>query len=72
MFDSGVSRGSDIAKAVALGADIVMAGRAPLYGLSAFGEAGVGRAIELLRTEFVRTMALLGARDMQELRKSSS
>ena len=69
LFDSGVRRGSDIAKGVALGADVVMAGRAPLYGLSAFGEAGVGRAIELLRTEFARTMALLGTRNMQELRE---
>jgi isopentenyl diphosphate isomerase/L-lactate dehydrogenase-like FMN-dependent dehydrogenase len=71
LFDSGVRRGSDITKAVALGADVVMAGRAPLYGLAAFGEAGARRAIELLRTEFTRTMALLGTRNMQELRNIS-
>jgi isopentenyl diphosphate isomerase/L-lactate dehydrogenase-like FMN-dependent dehydrogenase len=70
LFDSGVRRGSDIAKAIALGADIVMAGRAPLYGLAAHGEPGVDRSIELLRTEFAGTMALLGARDLPELRGS--
>ena len=70
LFDSGVRRGSDIAKAVALGADVVMAGRAPLYGLAAHGEAGVARTIEILRAEFVRTMAMLGARDDGELRRA--
>ena len=69
-LDSGVRRGSDIAKALALGADVVLAGRAPLYGLGAFGQEGVTRAIELLRSEFVRTMAMLGARDLRELRQS--
>lgn len=71
LFDSGIRRGSDLAKALALGADAVMAGRAPLYGLAAYGEDGVRRAIELLRTEFVRTMALLGACNIQELRTIS-
>lgn len=70
LFDSGVRRGSDIARAVALGADVVMAGRAPLYGLAAFGEAGTARAIELLRTELARTMAMLGARTIEELREA--
>ncbi len=69
-FDSGVRRGSDIAKAVALGADLVLAGRAPLYGLSAHGEPGVEHAIEILRTEFVRTMGMLGARTIDELRSA--
>jgi isopentenyl diphosphate isomerase/L-lactate dehydrogenase-like FMN-dependent dehydrogenase len=67
-LDSGVRRGSDVVKAVALGADAVLAGRAPLYGLAAFGEAGVTRAIELLRSETVRTMAMLGARNLAEVR----
>jgi isopentenyl diphosphate isomerase/L-lactate dehydrogenase-like FMN-dependent dehydrogenase len=67
-LDSGVRRGSDVVKALALGADAVMAGRAPLYGLAAFGEPGVGRALELLRTETVRTMAMLGARTIAEVR----
>lgn len=66
--DSGVRRGSDVVKAVALGADAVLAGRAPLYGLAAFGEPGVARALELLRSETVRTMAMLGARTVGEVR----
>jgi isopentenyl diphosphate isomerase/L-lactate dehydrogenase-like FMN-dependent dehydrogenase len=69
-LDSGVRRGSDVVKAVALGADAVMAGRAPLYGLAAFGEPGVARAIELLRNETVRTMSMLGSRDMAEVRSA--
>jgi len=72
LLDSGVRRGSDIAKAIALGADAVMAGRAPLYGLAARGEAGVGRTVEILRAEFVRTMAMLGARTFAELRSALS
>jgi isopentenyl diphosphate isomerase/L-lactate dehydrogenase-like FMN-dependent dehydrogenase len=67
-LDSGVRRGSDVVKAVALGADAVLAGRAPLYGLAAFGEPGVARAIELLRSETARTMAMLGARNITEAR----
>lgn len=66
-FDSGVRRGSDIVKARALGADVVMMGRAVLYGLSAAGEPGVARALDLLRQETVRTMAMLGARDWSEI-----
>ena len=45
----------------------VLAGRAPLYGLAAAGEKGVNRAIELLRTETARTMAMLGARNIAEV-----
>ena len=67
-LDSGVRRGSDIVKAVACGADAVLAGRAPLYGLAAFGEPGVARAVELLRSETCRTMAMLGAPTMSEVR----
>jgi isopentenyl diphosphate isomerase/L-lactate dehydrogenase-like FMN-dependent dehydrogenase len=66
-LDSGVRRGSDIVKAVALGADAVLVGRAPLYGLAASGEPGVVRALDLLRTETVRTMAMLGARTIGEI-----
>jgi isopentenyl diphosphate isomerase/L-lactate dehydrogenase-like FMN-dependent dehydrogenase len=66
-LDSGIRRGSDVVKAVALGADAVLAGRAPLYGLAAAGQAGVARALELLRAETARTMAMLGARNVGEI-----
>lgn len=69
-LDSGVRRGSDVVKAVARGADAVLAGRAPLYGLAAFGEAGVARAVALLQAETIRTMAMLGARNFAEIRAS--
>lgn len=70
LLDSGVRRGSDVVKAVALGADAVLAGRAPLYGLAAAGERGVIRALDLLRSETVRTMAMLGARNVTEIDRS--
>jgi isopentenyl diphosphate isomerase/L-lactate dehydrogenase-like FMN-dependent dehydrogenase len=69
-LDSGVRRGSDVVKAVALGADAVLVGRAPLYGLAAAGEAGVTRALELLRSETARTMAMLGARNVGEIERT--
>lgn len=59
-YDSGVRRGSDVVKALALGAKGVLVGRATLYGLAAGGEAGVARAIDLLAQELRRTMAYLG------------
>lgn len=70
LLDSGVRRGSDVAKAIALGADAVLVGRAPLYGLAAAGKPGVARALEILRTELVRTMAMLGARNVAEIDSS--
>lgn len=60
IVDGGIRRGTDIVKALALGADACSIGKAYLYGLAAGGERGVARAIELLRAELVRTMALLG------------
>ena len=60
ILDSGVRTGQDIVAAVALGADAVMVGRAYLYGLMAGGERGVQRAVEILRTEYRRTLQLLG------------
>jgi L-lactate dehydrogenase (cytochrome) len=60
LLDSGVRTGQDIVAAVALGADAVMVGRAYLYGLMAGGERGVERAYEILRTEYQRTLQLLG------------
>ena len=70
LLDSGIRRGSDIVKAIASGADAVLAGRAPLYGLAAFGEAGVSRAIALLQTETARTMAMLGLRTIEEVKSA--
>ncbi len=60
LFDSGVRRGSDVVKALALGADGVLVGRATLYGLAAGGEAGAVRAMALLQEEIRRVMGMLG------------
>jgi L-lactate dehydrogenase (cytochrome) len=65
--DGGVRRGSDIVKAVALGARACMAGRAYLYGLGAAGERGVDHVLGLLDADVRRTMALVGARDVGDL-----
>ena len=65
--DGGVRRGGDIVKALALGADACMAGRAYLYGLGAGGEAGVDYAIELLAEEMNRTMALIGCTSVSQI-----
>jgi isopentenyl diphosphate isomerase/L-lactate dehydrogenase-like FMN-dependent dehydrogenase len=60
LMDGGVRRGSDIAKAICLGARAVLVGRAYAYGLAAAGQAGVTRALQILRTDFERTLRLLG------------
>ena len=70
LMDGGVRRGSDIAKALCLGAKAVLIGRAYAYGLGAAGEAGVTRAIEILRADLQRTMALLGVDSIAELNRS--
>lgn len=67
LADSGFRRGTDIVKALALGADAVMTGRATLYGLAAGGEAGATRAITILEEEIRRTLALLGCRSVADL-----
>lgn len=67
LCDGGVRRGSDIVKAVALGARACMAGRAYLYGLGAAGERGVDHALGLLDADVRRTMALVGARTIDDL-----
>ncbi|GAB2486291.1 alpha-hydroxy acid oxidase [Comamonas humi] len=61
LVDGGVRRGSDLAKARALGADAVLLGRAPLYGLAARGPQGVAKVLDILRGEFETTLRLLGA-----------
>jgi len=67
ILDSGIRRGSDIVKALALGADAVAIGRPYLYGLGAAGEAGVAKAIDILATELRRTMGLIGVPDVKDL-----
>jgi L-lactate dehydrogenase (FMN-dependent) and related alpha-hydroxy acid dehydrogenases len=67
LLDGGIRRGSDIIKALCLGARAVMAGRAYAYGLGAAGGAGVSRAIEILRADLVRTLKLLGCASVAEL-----
>jgi (S)-mandelate dehydrogenase len=67
LVDSGFRRGSDVVKALALGASTVLLGRTTLYGLAAAGEAGVLGVLQMLRAEIERTMMLLGAASVREL-----
>jgi isopentenyl diphosphate isomerase/L-lactate dehydrogenase-like FMN-dependent dehydrogenase len=67
IVDSGFRRGSDVVKALALGASAVLIGRATLYGVAAGGYDGATRAIDLLREEIGRVMALLGVNTIEEL-----
>jgi L-lactate dehydrogenase (cytochrome) len=69
-MDGGIRRGTDIAKALCLGARAVLCGRAYAYGLAAGGEAGVDRAIEILRTDLERTLRLLGCPSVAGLDRS--
>jgi L-lactate dehydrogenase (cytochrome) len=70
LLDGGIRRGSDIVKALCLGARAVMAGRAYAYGLGAAGGAGVARAIEILRADLIRTLKLLGCPSVVDLDRS--
>jgi L-lactate dehydrogenase (cytochrome) len=70
LLDGGIRRGSDIAKALCLGARAVLTGRAYTYGLGAAGGAGVARAIEILRSDLLRTLKLLGCASVAELDRS--
>jgi L-lactate dehydrogenase (cytochrome) len=70
LLDSGIRRGSDIVKALCLGARAVLIGRAYAYGLGAAGEAGVARAIDILRADVIRTMKLLGCSSVRDLDRS--
>ena len=70
MFDSGIRRGTDAMKALALGAKFVFAGRATLFGTAAAGEAGAHHALEILRTELHRDLGLAGCRSIADLNRS--
>src|SRR5262245_61844243 len=70
LMDGGIRRGSDIVKAMCLGARAVLIGRAYTYGLAAAGEHGVTRAIEILRADLLRTMSLLGCPSLGMLDQS--
>lgn len=67
MVDSGFRRGSDVVKALALGAKAVLVGRAVLYGLAASGQPGADQALSILSEEIHRTMRLLGCRTLAEI-----
>lgn len=67
IIDSGARRGSDIVKAIAMGADLVMSGRPTLYGAAVAGEDGAYRALEIFQTEMDRIMAQLGLNSVDEI-----
>ncbi|MFT4191336.1 MAG: alpha-hydroxy acid oxidase [Comamonas sp.] len=70
LVDGGIRRGSDVVKAIALGADAVLLGRAPLYGLAAAGERGCGEVLAQLRQELETCLRLLGCPDVRALDRS--
>ncbi|XP_059641483.1 peroxisomal (S)-2-hydroxyacid oxidase GLO4-like isoform X2 [Cornus florida] len=70
LFDGGVRRGTDIFKALALGAQAVLVGRPVLYGLAAMGEHGVRRVIEMLKDELELTMALSGCPTLKDITRN--
>ena len=67
LLDGGIRRGSDVVKALCLGASAVLIGRSYAYGLGAGGRAGVARAIDILKTDVIRTMKLLGCSAIKDL-----
>jgi (S)-2-hydroxy-acid oxidase len=70
LVDGGVRRGTDIVKALALGATAVLIGRPYIWGLAAEGEAGVRHVLEMLRAEFELAMALCGCRTVGEITRA--
>ena len=69
LMDGGIRRGSDVVKAVALGARAVLIARPQLWGLALAGEAGVAHVLEIYRSEIDRVMGLLGAHNLDALRR---
>ena len=69
-LDGGIRRGTDVAKALALGARAVLAGRAPAFGLAVTGEDGVRHILELLRDELALALCLLGCTSPDELARA--
>ncbi|HUO47649.1 MAG TPA: alpha-hydroxy acid oxidase [Acidimicrobiales bacterium] len=67
LLDGGIRRGGDVVKALALGAEAVLIGRAYLYGLAAGGQAGVAKVLDLLRGDMARTLALMGCPSVSAL-----
>ena len=67
IVDSGVRRGSDIVKCLALGAKAVLAGRATLYGVAAGGQPGAEKALAILKDEMKRTMAYVGLQRVEDI-----
>lgn len=70
LFDGGIRRGSDMVKAMAMGADAVLLGRGYAYGLAAAGDAGIERAIEIFRADLIRTLKLLGCSSIKQVDSS--
>jgi isopentenyl diphosphate isomerase/L-lactate dehydrogenase-like FMN-dependent dehydrogenase len=71
LIDGGIRRGTDVFKALALGARAVGIGRPYIWGLAAFGQPGVERVVDILRTEFELTMRQCGARSLAEITRTS-
>ena len=67
IFDGGVRRGSDVVKAIAMGAKAVLLGRGYAYGMAAGGDAGIERALEIFEADIVRTLKLLGCPSIAQL-----
>jgi L-lactate dehydrogenase (cytochrome)/(S)-mandelate dehydrogenase len=67
LLDSGVRRGTDVVKAVALGAKAVLVGRPYLYGLAVEGQAGIEKVLEIFRAEIERTLILMGVKSVRDL-----
>ncbi|MDQ0456849.1 alpha-hydroxy acid oxidase [Rhizobium paknamense] len=71
LLDGGIRRGSDVVKAIGMGADGVMLGRAYTYGLAAGGQAGVSHAIDILHREIAITLTLMGCGSIEELKEKA-